>query len=156
MVYDLWFQIDGIFYAWFMIYGLWFQIDGIFYAWLMIYVLWFQIDGWYYAWNFPNTLLFTLSIMTTIGYGQIAPKEQKTSQFQHLSSPDTITLKLFLQKSSFQLDFFYLEPTQLLIKHRDFLTKNVFILLYTFFVCLLLKLIVPRVSLARCLPLSTL
>lgn len=32
------------------------------------------VDGWYWAWNFPNTLLFTLSIMTTIGYGQIAPK----------------------------------------------------------------------------------
>ena len=37
MVYDLMFQIDGIFYAWFMIYVLWFQIDGIYDLWFMIY-----------------------------------------------------------------------------------------------------------------------
>jgi hypothetical protein len=41
------------------------------------------VDGWYTAWNFPNTLLFTLSIMTTIGYGQIAPKEHFSFNYSH-------------------------------------------------------------------------
>ena len=31
------------------------------------------IEGWDRKWTVPNALLFTISIMTVVGYGHIAP-----------------------------------------------------------------------------------
>jgi hypothetical protein len=31
------------------------------------------VDGWEYDWSFQNTLLFTITIMSTVGYGHISP-----------------------------------------------------------------------------------
>ncbi|XP_023347171.1 TWiK family of potassium channels protein 7 [Eurytemora carolleeae] len=33
-----------------------------------------QVEGWEYDWTIPKTLVFTISVMTTIGYGNITPK----------------------------------------------------------------------------------
>ena len=32
------------------------------------------IDGWDQQWSLPNAILFTVSIMTIVGYGNISPK----------------------------------------------------------------------------------
>ena len=32
------------------------------------------IDGWEEQWSLPNAILFTVSIMTIVGYGNISPK----------------------------------------------------------------------------------
>lgn len=32
-----------------------------------------NVEGWDYSWTFPNALLFTISIMTVVGYGHISP-----------------------------------------------------------------------------------
>ena len=33
-----------------------------------------KVEGWEYDWTIPKTLVFTISVMTTIGYGNITPK----------------------------------------------------------------------------------
>ena len=33
-----------------------------------------DIDTWSYDWTPPNAVLFTVTIMTTVGYGHISPK----------------------------------------------------------------------------------
>ena len=37
-------------------------------------------DTWDKAWTFPNSLLFTVTIMTTVGYGHISPKSDNGKQ----------------------------------------------------------------------------
>jgi hypothetical protein len=57
-----------------------------------------QVDGWSWAWNFPNTLLFTLTIMTTIGYGQIAPQEDELSNREN-ARKNMPEIRIFIQTS---------------------------------------------------------
>ena len=33
-----------------------------------------QVEGWDYDWSFTSALLFTVTIMTTVGYGHISPQ----------------------------------------------------------------------------------
>ena len=33
-----------------------------------------QEEGWDYDWSFTSALLFTVTIMTTVGYGHISPQ----------------------------------------------------------------------------------
>ena len=40
-----------------------------------------EVDTWDYDWTFPNALLFTVTIMTTVGYGHISPKSDNGQLF---------------------------------------------------------------------------
>ena len=33
-----------------------------------------EVDTWSYDWTLPNAVLFTVTIMTTVGYGHISPQ----------------------------------------------------------------------------------
>jgi hypothetical protein len=39
------------------------------------------VEGWSHDWYFPNALLFTITIMTTIGYGHITPQTDSGKLF---------------------------------------------------------------------------
>ena len=41
-------------------------------------------DTWDKSWTFPNSLLFTVTIMTTVGYGHISPKSENGENYQEI------------------------------------------------------------------------
>ena len=40
-----------------------------------------EVETWDYDWTFPNALLFTVTIMSTVGYGHISPKSDSGQLF---------------------------------------------------------------------------
>ena len=53
-----------------------------------------EVEGWDWEWHFPNVLLFTITIMTTIGYGHICPQTDGAKLFTIIYSLVNIILPL--------------------------------------------------------------
>ena len=63
-----------------------------------------NIDTWTYDWSFQKALLFTITIMTTIGYGHISPRTLAGQIFTILYSvPGIALLVVFLGTCGFYM-----------------------------------------------------
>jgi len=55
-----------------------------------------DVEGWDYSWEYPNALLFTISLMTLIGYGHISPATMNGQLFCVFYSLITILTFMFM------------------------------------------------------------